>query len=312
MTIRGLLNYWFGKKRSGFYIFWGLVFGACHFAGIMLRSSVSQTLSRTLEWGGMAGFLINVLVFFVHMNLHALHWFLGHFKDMDQVPRKQINLVNSFCVTLFLTFCLGVLPGAAWGLEPLWKAIGQWFSRHTSLEQAVYPALNMEAEPMDTPDLSALLGEVKPTPQWLQTLDELLRTLAYVLLIVLGLLAIRGLCRGVWRWITKPRQFDGDEKIYLTPSWSLPSGRKDPDRKKVSLPSRSYSQRIRRYYQKRLLALSRKKKTPLSSWASPKELEQAVGLEQETLHQIYEKARYGKEECGKGDWEKVLEAEKRG
>lgn len=312
MTIRKLLNYWFGKKRSGFYIFWGFLFGAGYLGGILLCSSVSQPLSRTLKWGGFIGFLINAMAFFVHMNLHACHWFLGHFQDTDHLPAKQINLVNSFCLTLFLTLCAGVLPGAAWGLEPLWQAIGQWFARHTSLDQAVYPALNMEPEAVEAPDLSALLGQARPTPQWLLTLDELLRGLAYIMLIVLGLLAIRGLCRGIWRWITKPRQFDSDEKIYLTPSWSLASDKKKPGGKRPRLRSRSYSQRVRRHYRKRLLSLSRKKKIPLSSWASPEELERAVGLNEELLHRIYEKARYGKEECGRGDWETVLEAERRG
>ncbi len=305
MTIRRLLNYWFGKKRSGFYLFWGFGFGFMYFLGILLQSSVPQALCRALEWAGLAGFLLNVPAFFIHMNLHACHWFLEHFKDTDQLPRKQISLVNSFCMTLFLALCLGILPAAAWGLEPLWQAIGQWFASHTSLDQAVYPALNMELEASQSPDLSALLGEPKPTPRWLLALDELVRGLAYVLLMALVLLAIRSLCLRVWTWITKPRQFDDDEKIYLTPSWSLASGKNKSPKKRTGFISRSYSQRIRRHYQKQLQTLSRKKKIPLPSWASPRELEQAVGLEQEILHQVYEKARYGKEECSREDWEKA-------
>lgn len=35
------------------------------------------------------------------------------------------------------------------------------------------------------------------------------------------ILALICLLGRLWAWITKPRHFDGDEKIYLTPTWSL-------------------------------------------------------------------------------------------
>lgn len=307
MTIQKLLNYWLGKKREGFFLFWGFVSAAAYFGGTMVWASKSPGLSAALTWTGLFGFLVDAAAFFIHMNLHSCHWFLEHFQDTDHLPRKQIGLVNSFCMTLFLGICLVALPGAAWGLEPVWQALRRWFAGRAALDQAVYPALHMEPEREPGPDLAVLLGEAKPTPQWILMLDEALRVLGYVMLAVLVFLLIRSLCRGVWRWITKPRQFDSDEKIYLTPSWPLVRGRKRLVPKEFSLSPRSYNHRIRRLYQKEVLALARKNKAALSPSSSPRELEKAVGMERKGLHQMYEKARYGKEECGRDEWDKAKE-----
>ncbi len=303
MTIRKFLNYWFKKKRTGFYLWAGLGTGSLYFAGFSLRSSLSPKLSALLRHLGFAGFLAVILLLFVHLNLHPAHWFLEHFKDTDRLPRRQIALVNSFCMTLFLFLCLIVLPGAAWAMEPVWQAIGAWLAGRTSLEKAVYPALHMETDPMDTPDLSRLLGEAAPAPPWVAMLDQLLRTAASILVALLLILAARALVRRIWRWITRPRQFDSDERIYLTPTWSLLS--KETEKTEIRPPfrTRSYSEKIRRQYRKKILLLSRKRKLILSASSSPSELEQTVGLEQPALHQLYEKARYSGQECTREDWE---------
>lgn len=67
-------------------------------------------------------------------------------------------------MTIFLTLTLGALPLSAFCLNPLWQIIARWFAAKTSLDKAVYPALHMEVEPVQAPDLSALFGEAKPTP----------------------------------------------------------------------------------------------------------------------------------------------------
>lgn len=302
MTIRKLLNYWFKKKRTGFYLWMGMGTAVLYFAGFVLRSA-SPGLSIVLHRLGFAGFLMVVTAFFIHLNLHAVHWFLDHFKDTDRLPKKQMAMVNSFCMTLFLCLCLGALPGAAWALEPLWQALGRWFAGRTSLEKAVYPALHMEAEAMDSPDLSSLLGEPKPTPPWVVMLDQFLRAAACVFVAVLLVMAVLAALRSIWAWITRPRQFDSDEKIYLTPTWSLLSKKRPKTEGLLGFRAKTYSEKIRRQYRRDILALSKKKKTILPASSSPSELEQAVGLENPVLHELYEKARYGREECTKSDWQ---------
>ena len=124
MTIRMLLNYWIGKKRSGFYVFLGFCASSVYLAGFLIQSQQPR-LSLVFKRSGFLALMVIILLIFIHRNLHALHWFLEHFKDTDRLPKKQIALVNSFCMTLFLTVAFGALPAAAFFFEPLWQAIGR-------------------------------------------------------------------------------------------------------------------------------------------------------------------------------------------
>lgn len=306
MIIRKLLNYWFSKKRSDFYIWMAILSVGMYAAGAVLRSGRSPALSSFLEQTGFLSFLLVLLALFIHLNLHANHWFLDHFQETDHLPVRQISHVNSFCMTLFLCLSLLAFLGAAYGLEPFWQMIGRFLADRRILDEAVYPALEMEKGPaMEAPDLSAFLGEPKPTPVWMEALDRILRILVTVFLAVLVLLAIRSLLRQVWAWITKPRHFDGDEKIYLTPTWALPSGQKKAALHRSIGRLRTYDDKIRQLYRRNILVLSRQKKISPPKSASPSELEQAVGLEHRTLHELYEKARYSQKACTRAEWESL-------
>ena len=68
---------------------------------------------------------------------------------------------------------------------------------------------------------------------------------------------------------------------------------------------RSYDEKIRRQYRREILSHTKKRKLSLPCSASPSELEQLAGLEQNTLHELYEKARYSKEPCTREDWDKL-------
>lgn len=305
MTIQRLFNYWIGKKRSGFYLFLESVFAGMYFVGAMIGSDSPSGFPVMMEQAGFFGFLAGIVAFLIHLNLYAGRGFLKHFEYVDHLPKKQIWSVNSFCMSMFLMLCLVLLPAAAFGLEPLWEAVGRWFTERTHLEEAVYPALHMELEPMGTPDMEALFGEARPTPAWLKLLDHLFRILGVVFIVLMILLIIQIFCRRLWAWITKPRQFDDDEKIYLTPALSIFPKKKTEPKKPLLHNFLSYNERIRRQYRREILTCMKKKKlSPLPS-ASPMELEQAAGLEHKTLHQLYEKARYGKEECTRDDWNRL-------
>lgn len=88
MTIRKLLNFWFGKNRSGFYVFLGIAAACAYLAGIALERSENQALAQTLKQAGYFSFLAIAPAYFIHWNLHAAHWFLDHFKDTDHLPKK--------------------------------------------------------------------------------------------------------------------------------------------------------------------------------------------------------------------------------
>ena len=304
MTIRMLLNYWIGKKRSGFYVFLGFCASSVYLAGFLIQSRQPR-LSLVFKRSGFLALLVIIPLIFIHRNLHALHWFLEHFKDTDRLPKKQIALVNSFCMTLFLTVAFGALPAAAFFFDPLWQAIGRWFASRTSLDKAVYPALYMESTPIAPPDLSGILGEPKPPAPWIVLLDKIVRAAGSLLILFLALLAVRILLLKAWAWITKPRNFDSDEKVCLTPVWTLPSEKQPAKRRLVSSLFGSYDEKIRQKYRREILILARKKRRRLSAASSPRQLEEAVGLADDPLHRLYEKARYSREKCTRNDWDSL-------
>jgi hypothetical protein len=144
----------------------------------------------------------------------------------------------------------------------------------------------------------------------MELIDQMLEILGYVMVICVVFFFLRIALLSVWKWITRPRQFDDDEKIYLKPTLSLFGERKAPSQETTERGIRyhfSYNGRIRRFYRKQILSgyqKSHHKMLP-SSWASPRELELSSGLEDPELHRLYEKARYCREECTEDDWKSL-------
>lgn len=99
----------------------------------------------------------------------------------------------------------------------------------------------------------------------------------------------------------------GDVVQYLTQEKKDP-GEEELPGERLTRPrffDRSPNARIRRRYRKLLL---RAGASP-QRWQSPAEIEASVGLENPTLHAVYEKARYGGEECTEEDV-KLVRSEK--
>ena len=132
--------------------------------------------------------------------------------------------------------------------------------------------------------------------------------MAVVLLFLLAVLVLRQIARSIWKFFTKPRQFDDDEKIYLKPSLRLDSEFQESGIRHAFswLPARTPDEKIRRLYRQRILKhFSQKAAGILPRWASPSELEKTCGIDQPSLHELYEKARYGNVPCTKEDLEQL-------
>ncbi len=309
MVIRKWFNYWISKDRSGFFTFLAVTLAIVYASGVVLRQIGQTGTASRLQLAAFAGFLLLAVFFFVHKNLHAYYDFLDLFRNTDHLPQKQISYVNSFCMTLFLICAVVGTVGLAFALEPLWRAIAEWFAnRPVVTPEETQPETIPAPLPDMAPNLQELLGEGAPTPAWVNILSDLAEKLAIVLIIVAGLYLIRQIGRGIWGFITRPRRFDEDEKIYLKPALDMPlqpksrtAGEKKESGVRYYL---SYTARIRRHYRKRILESRRLKKQTGAppEWASPLELEQAAGISDDSLHLLYEKARYSREECTEEDW----------
>ncbi len=313
MAIRKLFNYWISKDRGNFYFALAVLFSLAYLFGTWMQSSGAPELGRRFRLAGFVGFLVLVVVYFVHRNLNAYYDFLEMFKDTDHLPQKQIAYVNSFCMTVFLIAAVILLIVMVFTFEPLWQAISEWFANRPKLEVA--QEIPQEYIPLPTPtapNLQALLGEPEapaPTPAWVSILNQLSEILAIGLLIFGIIYVIRHGAEGVWDFITRPRHFDEDEKIYLKPSLDMlahlaPPEAEEAQQKKGLKYFLSYEARIRRHYKKQILTGRKQQhftETP-GEWSSPSELEQDAGLDDATLHRLYEKARYSYEECTEDDW----------
>ena len=100
MIIRKLLNYWFSKKRDSFYLFFLILFMGMYAAGYGMNLYDLPSMAWKWKTAGFLGFLLTVTFLLIHMNLYAGHEFLRIFENQAHIPKKQIQHVNSFCITV--------------------------------------------------------------------------------------------------------------------------------------------------------------------------------------------------------------------
>lgn len=315
MTIRKFLNYWFGKKREGFYFFLAVVLAGCYLTALAIEgyqlTSYKETLPGYLKAASFGGTILLALLVLVHLNLYACHEFLHLFQKQGHLPQKQIEHVNSFCMTVFLGLSLLCMVFFSFLLDPLWPVLTAWFKNLFHPVSQTVPPVEMEyTESVMAPNLSELFGDPAPPPAWMEILNRMFEIVGCLLVLLVLLLLFRTVCLMAWNWITKPRHFDDDEKIYLRPTLFLPVDKpeKSPVQKERGIRYYlSYNGKIRRLYRKRILSGSQKVSVNMSHffWASPRELEYASGLKDQELHEIYEKARYSSNECTESDWKKL-------
>lgn len=311
MVVRKLFNYWISKNRSSFFLFAAFCLGAVYLVGFMMTRYEMPEMSILLRRIAFIGLLILAVIFLVHQNLNAFYDFLRIFKDTDHLPQKQISYVNSFCMTVFLGITLiGSLIMVAL-TEPVWKAIFDWFASRPemTLSEPIIPPEQQGG--IDLEQLSKLAGQGPVAPEWVKYIWQAFDIVMFVIFWICVVLALRSLLRNVWGFIIKPRHFDEDEKIYLKPTLNMPfegnspaaDGKKDSGLRYLL----SADARIRRHYRKTILT-GRKLKhqtAPPPEWASPAELERSAAVDNQTLHQLYEKARYSREECTEEEWKQA-------
>ena len=308
MTIRKLLNYWFGKKRDGFYLFLAFLLAAAYAAGVWVGNYGYVSWSAIIKYASFAGFLLLTVAVLIHLNLYASHEFLKLFQNQSHFPRKQMQHVNSFCMTVFLGITLFSMTGLSLLTEPLWPMIRQWLSslKHHSEPRPPVPAEAIRPS-SSAPDFSALFGEPAAPPVWMEIVDQAFTVIGYILIGAIALLLVRTVFLSIWNWITRPRYFDDDEKIYLKPTLSMAGEKAAESRPEGLFYFLSYNGRIRRYYRKKILAgQNKRKKTAPPAWASPMELEEKSGIQAPTLHRIYEKARYSRQGADEADWKFLI------
>ena len=144
-------------------------------------------------------------------------------------------------------------------------------------------------------ELMKLRAQAKETPKWLRQASEVLSVLA---LIGIAYLALR-LVYAALRRAADAFSDDGDEVVFLRKEDGREGIRRLP-RVIVREGRLSPNRKIRRFY-KRLIRRTLKERPP--GYETPLELEIRAGLYEDgnekmpKIHELYEKARYGGEQC---------------
>lgn len=302
MTKYKWINRWIICDLENLHFFAALFCVIVYLAGLAAESTL-------LKQAGYLGSLILILLFFLHKNLHAQYEFLKLHEKIDHLPVEQMKQVNAFFMSLFLGLT-AVLLLSVWMLpiQPVLLAIlrsivfiirqivglfdfGEKKEADMFLDEAVGNG--------GMPDL----GTMETT--WItRVLDFLMEVIGYILLALLIWYLLRILYQRLCR-LFRPRVFDDDEKVFLTPQVSTKflSGRGRKRKERELWSDFSYNGRVRKTYMKTIRKYNaERKKIPPS--ASPKEIESFVGVERKEifLHQLYEKARYSEKGCDKREW----------
>lgn len=261
--------------------------------------------------------VVLAVIHLVHDHLHRFWNYLQDYQSCDRIPVRQMKQTQAVLMGGFLLaflFCTGL------GLMVPWKEIGgrlgggilaviRWlvqFLPHS--EEAV-----ME----ETMGAASSPGMWMPTAESASVLAVVLERITEVLSAVLGLYALIRLLRYGFQKLAELLgriHFDEDERVFLKPE----SRKKQIRQRRKPFWNRCWSRylpvwertpagRIRRMFWKLIRdRMGNQKRSDgrrlLCRFSSmtPMQLEEAAGIpkqNQDPIHVLYEKARYGCEEC---------------
>ena len=243
-----------------------------------------------------------LIVFFFYLFLDHMGKFVELHRDNADMPLRQMERVNhgmliAFLVILAIVIAILLLSQATqifdWIGNALESALRWIFSK--------FPAPNLE------PDISVdQMTEMEFAAYQQSSYNRLIAFLFYLFFVVL-LIAVTGFVIFLLIRFLRSRlervTDDSDKKESLLPERQTITKAARAGQEKVSWHDFSPSGQIRRFYIRTLRKAGKKK--PFAASYTPTELEDAAGLshdEHQTLHELYEKARYSKDGCTKEEW----------
>lgn len=228
-----------------------------------------------------------------YVYLESLDQFMQVNIRVANLPVHSMKRIGTAILLSGLTgLVLFMLPAVIYHEEPLTKL--RFEPVEMGGEEIIYHEEDGGNDPM-MEELMKLRAQAKETPKWLKQVSEILSVLT---LIGIAYLALR-LVYAALRRAVDAFSDDGDEVVFL---------RKEDGREGIRrLPKMIFregklspNKKIRRSY-KRLIRRTLKERPP--GYETPLELEIRAGLYEDgnekmpRIHELYEKARYGREQC---------------
>lgn len=167
----------------------------------------------------------------------------------------------------------------------------------------------MPDEPQMAEQMPFFSGEIKESSPFWQALFQILEKVFTFLLLAAAVYLICRILYGLYRKYHETALADGDRVEFLSPV----KGDKKESLKREKRRGRLFSvhspdEKIRRCYKKKMESSAEHR---IKETYTPKQIEAAAGVADaegmDAFHEIYERARYGKEDCGQEDWGRMKE-----
>lgn len=228
---------------------------------------------------------VYLLLWCAKVGLARIQKYLSLNRDMAGVPVKRIVRTTGLAVAAMVFFA-GAL------LLPALVMEDGYFHIEEQKRQAQTAVVEV-----DDPQ-----GDAFQIPQWMQSMGENSRFkippfFSYFLIAVGVALAAFAVLYGVYLILRNFRNSFVDHRDVVQflrgPEDAIETAPKQT-KKRPSFWDRSPNAQVRRKYRRAVLRMA---KDQPPHWAAPQEIEQEVGLRDQRLHTLYEKARYSLEGC---------------
>lgn len=242
-------------------------------------------------------FLAEVFVCFIFSYLHEMNLFIRESQNIANLPINRIRRVGTIILGIAVIFLvLTVLPSLFYGREPLADVMERMYNREIPPgERSEDFSMMGDGGMGGEMDLSALTGEVREPPAWMEFLSKVVTFIGFVGISAGILLGIYRLCRNTAGYFSQEEE---DEVMFLGTDEVKGLGRFLGRRRDGGERRGSPDWKIRRTYKK---LLRRRMGERPAGWEAPAELEEKAKLSAEEtaekLHVLYEKARYSREDC---------------
>ena len=247
-----------------------------------------------------------------HTNLEEVDTFLKNHATMERLPVRRLARINQGMMWIVSGLTAAAMIVAPYlGLDQLIRQLGNALKTVIRWLLLLIPNSPVEEETMATEQAQQAMPAVgNQAPWFLELFYKLLDLIGWMIGIGLVLacvfLVIRALYRLYLRFNEKTEE-NGDTIERLMPAPAAEKKKGLEHKKKEHLFwDRSTDGRIRKHYRKKVL--EKLKESPDEAWTptqTAREMELEPG-EAETFARIYEKARYGKDDCSREEMEKML------
>lgn len=226
---------------------------------------------------------------FVEMNRHVANF------PINAMRKIRAGILGIGMILLIL--CM--LPAVIYHEEPLSKLNIEPVQSNTVWEMPVYEG---EPEPDHMmEELMKIKKEAKETPVWLKLILE---TAYVVILLFSAVIALRIVILAVKRAMGNFAEEEEDQVFFLGKDETAGEKNLGGIKRLKKESGNSYDRKIRRLYKRIVRRMIGKN---ITGSETPKELENKAGIHIESVHELYEKARYGKEDCTKEEAKKCAQ-----